>query len=82
MSSKLAAVASGMLPLLNAPDVHAGAQPDMLQRAEGLDLALVVNLFRFFGHRNIVVVKMKQSDPIENAKLYFSGGPKCFLTGW
>jgi hypothetical protein len=28
-----------------------------------------------------MVVKMKQSDPIENAKLYFSGGPKRFLTG-
>jgi hypothetical protein len=38
-------------------------------------------LFWFFSHRNIVVVKMKQNGPVENAKLYFSGGPKTFLTG-
>ncbi len=36
----------------DAPDIHARAQPDVLQRRQRLDLAFVVNLFRFFGHKN------------------------------
>jgi hypothetical protein len=40
-------------------DVHAGAQPDMLQRTQRLDLALVVNCFGFLSHKNFEVEKMK-----------------------
>ncbi len=36
----------------DAPDIHAGAQTDVLQGGQGLDFALVVNLLRFFSHRN------------------------------
>ena len=38
---------------LGPPDVHAGAQPDVFQRTKRLDLALVVIVFGFFGHKQI-----------------------------
>ncbi|MPN02092.1 hypothetical protein SDC9_149305 [bioreactor metagenome] len=37
-------------PVTNPPDVHAGTQPDVLQRRQGLDLALVVNVLIRFRH--------------------------------
>ena len=36
----------------DAPDIHAGAQANMLQRGERLDFAFVVNVFRFFSHNS------------------------------
>jgi hypothetical protein len=35
----------------DAPDVHARAQPDVLQRRQRLDLALVVNVLGAFSHK-------------------------------
>jgi hypothetical protein len=40
----------------------------MLQRTERLDLALVVIVFGFFGHRNFVTWKMGENAADENAK--------------
>src|SRR5688572_16364466 len=34
----------------DAPDVHAGPEPDVLQRRQRLDLALVVNVLGAFSH--------------------------------
>jgi hypothetical protein len=44
----------GMRAGADAPDIHARAQPDVLQRGQRLDLALVVNWCRFFSHRKLV----------------------------
>ncbi|OQB88359.1 MAG: hypothetical protein BWX84_03115 [Verrucomicrobia bacterium ADurb.Bin118] len=41
-----------MVAVADASDVHAGAQPDVLQRTQCLDLALVVIVFWFGRHRN------------------------------
>ena len=43
-----AVIVVGAIP--EAPDVHAGAQPDVFEGGEGLDFALVVIVLRFFSH--------------------------------
>ena len=49
----------------DAPDVHAGAQADMLDAGEGLDLALVVNVFLVFSHDiDIIPDQMAQGDVV------------------
>jgi hypothetical protein len=60
-----------MSAVADAPDVHARAQPDMLQRTQRLDLALVVIVFGFFGHSQIDWRKMEQTatDENENGKV-------------
>ena len=55
----------------DAPDIHARAQPDVLQRGQCLDLALVVNWCRFLSHKNCAVGKMKQSGRNFNSKTKF-----------
>src|SRR5581483_7772276 len=72
-----------MRPVPDAPDVHAGAQPDVLQRGERLDLAFVVNVLLRFGHNTNMQYKgigllakeefppTKISSEIENPKLRF-----------
>ena len=45
----------------DAPDIHARAQPDVLQRRQSLDLALVVNRFRFSSHRNCLAQKLDET---------------------
>ena len=42
----------GMRAGADAPDVHARAQPDVLQRGQRLDLALVVIVLCVFSHTN------------------------------
>ena len=42
----------GMRAVADAPDVHARAQPDVLQRGQRLDLALVVIVLCVFSHTN------------------------------
>ena len=42
----------GMRAGADASDVHARAQPDVLQRGQRLDLALVVIVLCVFSHRN------------------------------
>ncbi len=39
-----------MTPITDAPNVHACAQPNMLQRRERLDFAFVVNVFGTVSH--------------------------------
>src|ERR1017187_671362 len=58
----------GMRAGADAPDIHARPQPDVLQRGQRLDLALVVNWCRFFSHKNCAVVKMRQTRKEFNAK--------------
>jgi len=40
----------GIGAVADAPDIHAGAEADVLQRRQGFDLALVVIVFRVFSH--------------------------------
>ena len=49
----------------DAPDIHARAEPDVLQRGQRLNLALVVNLFRFFSHKNCAEQKLAQARKME-----------------
>ena len=36
----------------DAPDIHAGAEADVLERGKSFNFAFVVNCFWFFSHRN------------------------------
>src|SRR5437867_8688879 len=57
-----------MIAVADAPDVHARAQPDVLQRTERLDLALVVIVFGFLGHTNVLRGKWSKTTKFENRK--------------
>ncbi len=58
----------GVVAVADAPDIHARAQPDVLQRRQRLDLALVVIVLCVFSHRNFVAGKMRQTGKEFNAK--------------
>src|ERR1035441_4702810 len=78
----------GMRAAADASDIHARAQPDVLQRGQRLDFALVVNWCRFFSHRICAAEKMRQTRKEFNAKAsanYSSGvsvSPKASRAPW
>ena len=72
-------VAVGAIP--QPPDVHPGPEPDVLQRAEGLDLGLVVYVFFLLTHR----IEYSKNSGCSQVKLLATvsrTSPTNFSSGW